>query len=416
MDFSISLQEFTELFRSIVPPKGLAYVGAGSGSSMGPYLNGAFQVGIVAEADVTDYEKLLKVVNDHQGWIVHNALVSDRASEAIFYQASNPNESGLLSPEGLAKFWRNLKIKGEVSQNTTTLEALCKQSNLNHDDLNWLVLECIPALPIIKGMGAFLEGIDVIIARVIRDASVFPGLGASKFELDNYLIEKGYRRICLVEERQPAMANVLYLRDQKDYLLDKIELLTESYRVKIDQINLEQYVKLEEIQSKDKYLVELQQQNELLIHERNEQLTQLANYESQVEQFKKECLNNEVLVEQFKNAQWVELGKNAEAFQVKIDQINLEQHVKFKELSQLHQAELTRINRALDEKSDAVVRLKQELEEQQRQTLHWLHTNETLQKQINEQQYRQELLDKELVKAEVQIDFIKDILIREKAF
>ena len=47
MDFSISLQEFTELFRSIVPPKGLAYVGAGSGSSMGPYLNGAFQVGIV---------------------------------------------------------------------------------------------------------------------------------------------------------------------------------------------------------------------------------------------------------------------------------------------------------------------------------------------------------------------------------
>ena len=160
----------------------------------------------------------------------------------------------------------------------------------------------------------------------------------------------------------------------------------------------------------------MQQQNELLIHERNEQLTQLANYESQVEQFKKECLNNEVLVEQFKNAQWVELGKNAEAFQVKIDQINLEQHVKFKELSQLHQAELTRINRALDEKSDAVVRLKQELEEQQRQTLHWLHTNETLQKQINEQQYRQELLDKELVKAEVQIDFIKDILIREKAF
>ena len=74
MDFSISLQEFTELFRSIVPPKGLAYVGAGSGSSMGPYLNGAFQVGIVAEADVTDYEKLLKVVNDHQGWIVHRHL------------------------------------------------------------------------------------------------------------------------------------------------------------------------------------------------------------------------------------------------------------------------------------------------------------------------------------------------------
>lgn len=250
MDFSISLQEFTELFRSIVPPKGLAYVGAGSGSSMGPYLNGAFQVGIVAEADVTDYEKLLKVVNDHQGWIVHNALVSDKASEAIFYQASNPNESGLLSPEGLAKFWRNLKIKGEVSQNTTTLEALCKQSNLNHDDLNWLVLECIPALPIIKGMGVFLEGIDVIIARVIRDASIFPGLGASKFELDNYLIEKGYRCICLVEERQPAMANVLYLRDQKDYLLDKIELLTESYRVKIDQINLEQHVKFKELDRK----------------------------------------------------------------------------------------------------------------------------------------------------------------------
>jgi chromosome segregation ATPase len=71
-----------------------------------------------------------------------------------------------------------------------------------------------------------------------------------------------------------------------------------------------------------------------------------------------------------------------------------------------------------------------ELIEQQRQTQHWLHHSNTLQQQLDErdqlikqieqqlaeQSYRQNLLDEEMVKAEAQIDLIKDILIREKAF
>ncbi len=80
------------------------------------------------------------------------------------------------------------------------------------------------------------------------------------------------------------------------------------------------------------------------------------------------------------------------------------------------------------EKTHAV--LQDQFVEQQRQTQYWNEEAEKrqqegeerrkrieqLEQQLTEQDHRQRLLDEEILKAEAQIELIKDILLREKAF
>ncbi|MBK8115834.1 MAG: hypothetical protein IPK44_15750 [Candidatus Accumulibacter sp.] len=79
---------------------------------------------VFVEANETHAAKLAIALHARSGWTSHTVLVSDRDGEADFYLATNPSESGLLPPESLSRFWRNLKTRELRPTKTTTLDTL----------------------------------------------------------------------------------------------------------------------------------------------------------------------------------------------------------------------------------------------------------------------------------------------------
>ena len=215
MHINHSLNDRLDHLRCFLPPIGLLHVGAGNGSTVVRYVDWAVPTAALVEAEVGYHDKLAAVIQGRSEWAIHTALVSDREGECDFYVASNPHESSILQPESLAGIWRNLKTHEQRRLPATTLEALLSALNYPPELLNWVVIDCFPALPIIRGAGKYLDEWDVIIARVILDEAQLPGIGATKLEVDTFLFSCGFRCIACEQERQPTVGKALYVRDWK---------------------------------------------------------------------------------------------------------------------------------------------------------------------------------------------------------
>jgi FkbM family methyltransferase len=193
---------------------GIVHVGAGNGQGAAFYAKWGVDTAILIEADESLRDSLTATVHGHDSWAIHTALVSDRSEEADFFVASNPRESGVLPPEAFAGFWRNLKTREQRRLNSTTLDSILSASS-SVRQINWAIVDCLPALPVLRGAEQNLDHWDVLLARVIIDESKAPDSGATKSELDNFLFPRGYWCVAFQEELQPAMGTALYVRNWK---------------------------------------------------------------------------------------------------------------------------------------------------------------------------------------------------------
>ena len=258
------MQTWIEHLRHLTPPNGVMHVGAGSESATRQYADWAVPAVLLVEADERLHEKLESAVKGRAGWSTHCALLSERAEEAVFHVASNPNESGLLAPERLSALWRNIKTAEHRSAPAKTLHGLLSESTCATGDINWLTVDCLPALPILRGTGDRLDSIDVIRARVLFDAQTVSDLGASKDELDRFLAALGFLCVATEEERHPAIGTALYVRQWKD-----------RFRTEHDEL-----LKAKEAQTK--HAVEWQRQLEQLTKARDEQKALVGDREAQI--------------------------------------------------------------------------------------------------------------------------------------
>ncbi|MEQ1740189.1 MAG: hypothetical protein ABL884_09795, partial [Methyloglobulus sp.] len=269
MTTNFTFQDWIDHLRYFMPPQGVVHVGAGAGTLAARYADWSVNAGVLIEAEETYFNKLTQVVSGLKGWSAHIAMISDNEGEAVFYKTSNPNESGSLPPEVMTKLWRNLKTIEESLLKTTTLEQLLASVGILPIHLDWLVIECLSALPILQGSGNYMDGWDVIIARVLIDENLYPGNGVTKNELDIYLGTQGYRCISIEVERQPAMASVLYIRDLK-----VLKGKSQENQRKIQRL----------IQIQDEQTTERQAQIEQLTQARDEQAKLAAERQSQIQQ------------------------------------------------------------------------------------------------------------------------------------
>src|SRR5690606_3313716 len=91
-------------------------------------------------------------------------LADSEQFEREFFQASNPDESGLVDPRLLQDLWPNLRGKAR-KRSTRRLDHLLAEQQAEPEN-NWLFIDCLPALPIVDGAGAWLEeGCSVVWAR-----------------------------------------------------------------------------------------------------------------------------------------------------------------------------------------------------------------------------------------------------------
>ena len=214
--------------RILYPIRGVLHIGAGTGASACLYEEWGVPNVAYIEADESRLARLTDATKNHAGWTAHGELLSDRSCETIFYRASNLNESGLLVPEDLSPLWRNLKSLEQQKLPTTTIEAFLESGaqGIVATDFNWVHVDCLPSLAILRGAGEFLGEWDVVIARALMNEGLLQGgLEIGKQALERFMAEHGYVCVAHAEERHPAIGQVLFVRNWRTDLQRQLKAL-----------------------------------------------------------------------------------------------------------------------------------------------------------------------------------------------
>jgi len=312
--------------QKIMPPDAVIDIGIGAGlGEMHQWRNWHVPLALLIDANLHRVQWTKELIEKNNGWQLDTSLLSGANTEQDFFMFSNEAESGLLTIDTLQMLWPNMKLTEFQTTETQRLEDILSATSLQ--DLReaaclWSIVDCLPALPILKGTGAELEKWSVLWVRVILDDVLEKSHQDSHVIAITVLLESlGYRCIEIVEENNPTIGRALFVRDWHG-----------------------QYV------------------NQLL-GDRTVQLKQLDAYEKQV-----------------------------------------------KTLSATHADQL----KQLDTYEKQVKTLSATYANQSKQIENYKKQIANLQQQQQEQDYRQQLLDEEFVKAEAQVELIKDVLLREK--
>lgn len=212
-----SAAQTSHLLQSLFPPQAVILVGV---SRSQPHLfdwpsvrtENILLVDAAPEALANTRQSLPKTT----AWQMRSAVLADHAGEACFFTASNPGEDGLVPPQQLAELWPNLRTTAERTCTTQTLHALLAEpelAGLAEVDDTWLVIDCLPALRILRGAGALLQRCKVISLRVLREPLEQDEPGMTLAEAERYLAEHHFRCIHCTEENHPQIGQALFLRD-----------------------------------------------------------------------------------------------------------------------------------------------------------------------------------------------------------
>jgi len=221
------ISAWLDVLGAVMPPRGTLIVGAGAGNSQWiqwlKYRN-IHPVWLI-EGDKGQYQHLERSLPSELEWTLRHQVVAETTDLVEFHHASNPAESGLLPPEQQHCLWPHLEPRSVEEMKAITLAALFTEGA---GDINWLVLDCLPASSLLTGGRQQLCKLDVVLIRVTMSDDL---PSASLKAADTLLSEAGLRRIQVLPERHPALAHAIYVRDIADQAAD-----IERMKLDIDQL------------------------------------------------------------------------------------------------------------------------------------------------------------------------------------
>lgn len=257
----LPVSAWLDVLSAVLPARGVLVVGAGSGN--GHWVPWLRQSGIrpvrLVEGDAEQYQHLLRHYPVEEGWQPCRDVVVGEASDARFHKLNNPRESGLLPPEPLHALWPNLQ---SVAVDGLDSSGVSLGELLDEGDINWLVLDCLPAASLLQGGIQHLATLDLVVVRGVTTLDL-PGAGLH--EVDALLSDAGLRRVHTLPERHPGLAHAFYARDISeirnghDYLQ---QMLQQSQQAAVQQHALAQEKMAETRHKQERLQIELQAQNE----------------------------------------------------------------------------------------------------------------------------------------------------------
>lgn len=449
------------LLQRLVPPGAVIHIGSGTG--VGPMhswrnwgvprallLDAAYGLHLPAWAN-TDAAP--------PGWSYEAALLSNMDGTTCIYQASNPAESGLLKPEELNMIWPNLSTTEQEQRPVTRLESLLAEPR--HTELRaaaniWCIVDCLPALPILQGAGKELQNWSVLWLRVLLkpfDGELQQGTLPACREL---LEPLGFQCLQVNESNHPALGDAIFVRDWAAWLQPRLvlqEKLAADEHMQLKELSGDReklFLKVGELQTKLEQLDEICNVQSTLAQERQLQIAELtvardeqtrlaeglqasvsqllqekdnlfnlaAEHLAQLEQLTEAHDTKARLADELQ-ASFIQLQQEKENLfnlaaerLAQLEQLTIaqdEQTVRVQE-QQSQISELTTArneqNRLAEERQAECNSLKIRLQETE-------SSKAMLESQLAELEHRQQLMNEEMVKAEGQIELIKDLLLRE---
>jgi len=224
-----------ELLRRIMPPQAVIHIGAGTGNGdMHLWRQWSVPYALIIDADPTRLGWAEGLAVENPAWQIRTAVLADRNNEVDYYRASNPDQDGLISPEKLAVLWPNLHTSESMRRQTQRLDSLlCDQALTSFQQAlsTWLLIDCLPVLPILEGAGVELDRWSVLWLRVLLKPLADDDTVGTLNELEIYLRPHGYRCIHVFEDNHPAAGKALFVRDWHGQLMPIIKKLSEENSV-----------------------------------------------------------------------------------------------------------------------------------------------------------------------------------------
>lgn len=208
----VPLSTLREVLARVFPMEGVIVVGVGRDQGLTDFGSAASMLLIDARAECV--EALQKQSSDAPNCTAVQAVIAAQTGSVAFHTASKPDESGLIAPETLRPLWRNLTTHTTEEVEASTLPDLVARLELAADfRCSWLVVDCLPALPVLEGTGPLIDDVEVLELRCVLDEDIAPGQGVSLGSARHWLEPLGFRLVQETEESHPQLVKALFCRD-----------------------------------------------------------------------------------------------------------------------------------------------------------------------------------------------------------
>lgn len=210
---SIQLTAWLDVLNAAIPLSGILGVGAGVGlSSWVKWLEQQPNItALLIEGDDEQYKQLRKKIASLPSFQARKDVIVGKTAVSNFYQTNNAAESGILPIEALQKLWPNLCLKQKITIDMPlTLDDLALDIEA---DVNWLVVDCLPAADLLSGAKKLLETVDVVLARVVSGQTLELIEPANFARVEQLLVDTGFRFLSLFPERHPSIGLAIFIRD-----------------------------------------------------------------------------------------------------------------------------------------------------------------------------------------------------------
>jgi hypothetical protein len=195
------------------PPSGIVLVGAGDGSGEWSdfLLRKSNAACLLVEAEPAKYDMLRAVSAGHPRARVLLELASKETGEVHFHKTSISSENSLVAPATLRSLWPNVHILDVEKRLGTPLDQIPRN---NLPTIDWLLVDCLPALPVIEGFGDNLDSIRILVARATLPENETEAPLTSVDYLQRFLEERGFLLHAIWDSRNPKVCHACFLRPE----------------------------------------------------------------------------------------------------------------------------------------------------------------------------------------------------------
>jgi hypothetical protein len=325
-------------------------------------------------------------------------LIAERSGPVNFYQNSLPAESGLLAADALKGCWPSIKSMGQHLVDALSLDEAAEQNQLlkgPEQGPNWVWLGCLPGAPLLRGAPRLLAQADVVAVRVVLSPN---GPTESSLAAAEHLLGGQGFVLCGVEpERNPQLGTALFV---KDYSAAHAQALRQTQS--LNQA-LQAQTKAKEAETAAK-----------LVEARGRAAEQQAKEQALAKA--KALEDDKAQLTDAKDKALAQLQQLAEHQQVSLEQLaQAKAAIEAQLIQEIQVLKQLQVQRAQD-----IAQVMQARDEQAQLAHDRAHRVQDLEQQIQSRQAdeaellaRQQMMNEEMLRAEIQIDLIKDILLRE---
>ncbi|MEL6693305.1 MAG: hypothetical protein AAFQ12_09775, partial [Pseudomonadota bacterium] len=204
-----SIADAELLLSKILPPKSVLALGA----VMPQRLQHASKLGAssitLAHPDETFIRQVAEAPQTQDlNLLTKSDVISAAGGDVSVFRNSIDRESGLVSAETLKPLWKNLEQISEASASSVTLATFTAALETKP---NWLLLDRLDGLSILKEATDHFGELDVIYVRTKRDDA--QGDLSSSDEAISVLSANGFVLMARGPERHPALETLLFAKD-----------------------------------------------------------------------------------------------------------------------------------------------------------------------------------------------------------